>query len=84
MFVGISAIISSKIQIPMVIFQGFQIAIGSVLTIFFRKWTGAQKDKRLASEEMVWVREDQRRARNVTVSTVQQLGDVSSISTGGH
>jgi len=53
MFVGILAITSSKIQIPMVIFQGFQIAFGSVLTIFFRKWTGTQKDKRLASEEMV-------------------------------
>ena len=43
MFVGLSPIISSKLQIPMVIYQGLQIAFGSILTIAFRKWIGPAK-----------------------------------------
>lgn len=38
MYVGLSMMEESKIQIPLVIYQGFQIAFGSVLTVAFRKW----------------------------------------------
>lgn len=38
MYVGISSINESRIQIPMVVFQGFQIAFGSLLTIVLRRW----------------------------------------------
>ena len=40
MFPTLSAIASSKLQIPMVVFQGLQIGAGSLLTIVFRKWIG--------------------------------------------
>ncbi len=40
MFAGLSPITESKLQIPMVIFQGLQIAAGSLLTIVFRNWIG--------------------------------------------
>ena len=38
MFPGLPAMTASKIQIPMVIFQAFQIAGGSLMTIAFRRW----------------------------------------------
>ncbi|KAI9875091.1 MAG: hypothetical protein M1830_008885 [Pleopsidium flavum] len=38
MFSGLSTLTKSKIQIPMVIFQGFQIAAGSLMTLVFRRW----------------------------------------------
>lgn len=53
MFVGLAAITSSKIQIPVIIFQGFQIVFGSALTIVFRKWIGAPEDKEPDAEEKV-------------------------------
>lgn len=40
MFPGLSSIASSKLQIPMVIFQGLQIGAGSLLTLAFRHWIG--------------------------------------------
>lgn len=43
MFVGLSAAVESKIQIPMVIYQGLQIVFGSLLIIFFRKWVRPQE-----------------------------------------
>ena len=42
-FVGLSPILLSKIQVPMVIYQGLQIVAGSLLTIVFRKWVGQSK-----------------------------------------
>ena len=45
MFPGLSAIAASKLQIPMVIFQGLQIGAGSLLTLFFRKWIGKGNEK---------------------------------------
>ena len=44
MFAGLSPITESKLQIPMVIFQGLQIAAGSLLTIVFRNWIGDVDD----------------------------------------
>lgn len=41
MFAGLLPITASKVQIPMVVFQGLQIAAGSVLTLVFRKWIGS-------------------------------------------
>ena len=38
MFIGLSAQLESKIQIPMVIYQGLQIVAGSLLTLAFRWW----------------------------------------------
>ncbi|RMZ85321.1 hypothetical protein DV738_g65, partial [Chaetothyriales sp. CBS 135597] len=43
MFKGLSLITESKIQVPMVLFQGLQITFSSLLTIPFRSWV--QKDE---------------------------------------
>ena len=48
MFAGLSPIVSSKIQIPMVIYQGLQTAAGSLMTIVFRKWVGQPKSEKEA------------------------------------
>ena len=45
MFAGLEPITASKLQIPMVIFQGLQIAAGSLLTLVFRKWIGEEGDE---------------------------------------
>ncbi len=44
MYVGLAAVNESKIQISMVIYQAFQIAAGSVLTIVFRKWIRPEEE----------------------------------------
>jgi len=51
MFVGLTAIQASKIQIPMVIFQGLQIMAGSLLTIAFRRWTRPDEKKERVEEK---------------------------------
>ena len=38
LFVGLSRTTQAKIQIPMVIYQGLQVAAGSLLTMAFRRW----------------------------------------------
>ena len=53
MFAGLSPIVESKLQIPLVIFQGLQIATGSLLTIGFRKWIGDVNDGEAKDIEMV-------------------------------
>lgn len=50
MFPGLSAIASSKLQIPMVVFQGLQIGAGSLLTLAFRHWIGAEDDEKAGTE----------------------------------
>jgi len=45
MFAGLEPITASKLQIPMVIFQGLQIAAGSLLTLVFRKWIGEEGEE---------------------------------------
>ena len=52
MFPGLSAIIASKIQIPMVVFQAFQIAGGSLMTIAFRRWIRPDEERRDAEGKM--------------------------------
>ena len=48
---GLATIAASKIQIPMVIFQGFQIAGGSLMTIAFRKWIRPDEDRKRDAEK---------------------------------
>lgn len=38
MYINISPLEQSKLQIPAIIFQAFQVGIGGILTICFRKW----------------------------------------------
>lgn len=45
MYSGLSTLTKSKIQIPMIIFQGFQVAGGSLLTIAFRKWIRPDEER---------------------------------------
>ena len=42
-FAGIDLGLQSKIQIPIVIYQGLQLAFGSILVVIFRKWVDAKK-----------------------------------------
>jgi sodium/bile acid cotransporter 7 len=44
MFVGLSMQLKSKIQIPMVIYQGLQIFAGSLLTLAFRHWIRPEEE----------------------------------------
>jgi sodium/bile acid cotransporter 7 len=44
LFVGLSKTQESKLQIPMVIFQGIQIAGASLMTIPFRSWVRAEEE----------------------------------------
>jgi len=44
LFTGIAMIEQSKIQIPMVIFQGIQILAGSLLTTVFRRWIRPEEE----------------------------------------
>ena len=41
MYLGLSAQQGSQIQIPLVIFQGLQILVGSLLTVLFKRWIAA-------------------------------------------
>ena len=51
MFTGLSAVTESEIQIPMVLFQGFQILAGSLLTIAFRKWIQPDEERKHAQQQ---------------------------------
>ncbi|QDS77131.1 hypothetical protein FKW77_001135 [Venturia effusa] len=53
MFIGLSSQLESKIQIPMVIYQGLQIVAGSLLTMAFRHWiqTGEEEKARVNFKE---------------------------------
>jgi sodium/bile acid cotransporter 7 len=50
LFVGLSTTEESKLQIPMVIFQGIQIASASLMTIPFRRWVRAEEEQGEADE----------------------------------
>ena len=51
MFPQLPAITASKIQIPMVIFQAFQIAGGSLMTIAFRRWIRLDEERKMDAEK---------------------------------
>ena len=44
LFIGLSRREQSKLQIPMVIFQGLQIPAGSLMTLPFRRWVRAEEE----------------------------------------
>ena len=50
MFPGLSPIAASKLQIPLVIFQGLQIGAGSLLALAFRQWIERDGDKKDSTE----------------------------------
>ncbi|KAF2877257.1 SBF-like CPA transporter family-domain-containing protein [Massariosphaeria phaeospora] len=45
MYLNVSIINQSKLQIPIIIFQAFQVAIGGVLTIVFRRWVKPDEER---------------------------------------
>lgn len=49
-FAGMDPVLQSKIQIPIVIYQGLQIACGSALIAIFRRWIAAEEAKKARSE----------------------------------
>ncbi|KAF2202195.1 hypothetical protein GQ43DRAFT_414227 [Delitschia confertaspora ATCC 74209] len=46
MYVNLTPINQSKLQIPIIIYQAFQVAIGGILTIVFRKWIRPEEEER--------------------------------------
>lgn len=53
LFVGLSRREQSKLQIPMIIFQGLQIPAGSLMTIPFRRWVRPGEEAEKADSENV-------------------------------
>jgi len=43
-FAGLDPVLESKIQIPIVIYQGLQLAFGSIMIGIFRRWVNAEQD----------------------------------------
>lgn len=50
MYVGLTQMQISKIQIPMVIFQGLQIAMSSLLTLAYRRWVRPDEERKAAED----------------------------------
>jgi sodium/bile acid cotransporter 7 len=45
MYINTSPIEQSKLQIPAIIFQAFQVAIGGIMTIGFRRWIRPEEQR---------------------------------------
>ncbi|KAF2704955.1 hypothetical protein K504DRAFT_388722 [Pleomassaria siparia CBS 279.74] len=45
MYLNVNPVNQSKLQIPVIIYQGFQILIGGLSTIFFRQWIRAEEEQ---------------------------------------
>lgn len=54
MFVGLDAATASKLQIPLVIFQGLQIAAGSIVTVPFRRWAREEEERDRLSQDQIF------------------------------
>ncbi|CAO2657176.1 Nn.00g033020.m01.CDS01 [Neocucurbitaria sp. VM-36] len=52
MYINVSPIDQSKMQIPAIIFQAFQVAIGGILTIGFRRWIRPEEQKEEADKNV--------------------------------
>ncbi|KAF1947359.1 hypothetical protein EJ02DRAFT_449942 [Clathrospora elynae] len=50
MYINIDPVDQSKMQIPAIIFQAFQVAIGGILTIGFRRWIRPEEEKEEAEK----------------------------------
>lgn len=51
MFAGLSPILEAKIQIPMVIYQGLQVAAGSLLTLAWRRWIKPDEEREAQKDD---------------------------------
>jgi sodium/bile acid cotransporter 7 len=52
MYINIDAVDQSKMQIPAIIFQAFQVAIGGIMTIGFRRWIRPDEEREEAEKNM--------------------------------
>ncbi|CAG5179439.1 uncharacterized protein ALTATR162_LOCUS9264 [Alternaria atra] len=52
MYINIDPVDQSKMQIPAIIFQAFQVAIGGIMTIGFRKWIRPEEEKEEAEKNI--------------------------------
>ncbi|KAJ4374388.1 hypothetical protein N0V83_003129 [Neocucurbitaria cava] len=52
MYINISPVEQSKMQIPAIIFQAFQVGIGGILTICFRRWIRPEEQKEEAEKNV--------------------------------
>lgn len=52
MYINIDPVDQSKMQIPAIIFQAFQVAIGGIMTIGFRRWIRPEEEKEEAEKLM--------------------------------
>jgi sodium/bile acid cotransporter 7 len=50
MYINISPVEQSKMQIPAIIFQAFQVGIGGLMTIAFRRWIRSEEEKEVAEK----------------------------------
>lgn len=50
MYINISPIDQSKLQIPAIIFQAFQVGIGGIMTIVFRRWIRPEEQREEAEK----------------------------------
>lgn len=50
MYINIDPVNQSKMQIPAIIFQAFQVAIGGIMTIGFRKWIRPEEEREEAEK----------------------------------
>ena len=50
MYINIDPVDQSKMQIPAIIFQAFQVAIGGIMTIGFRKWVREEAEKQVEAD----------------------------------
>jgi sodium/bile acid cotransporter 7 len=52
MYINIDPVDQSKMQIPAIIFQAFQVAIGGIMTIGFRKWIRPEEEREEAEKNV--------------------------------
>jgi sodium/bile acid cotransporter 7 len=50
MFINLTPLEQSRLQIPAILFQAFQLLLGSLLTILFRKWIKPDEEKENAEK----------------------------------
>ncbi|KAI8937959.1 hypothetical protein NX059_005641 [Plenodomus lindquistii] len=52
MYINISPVDQSKMQIPAIMFQAFQVGIGGIMTISFRKWIRSEEEMEEAQKNL--------------------------------
>ena len=87
LFVGLSRTQESKLQIPMIIFQGIQIASASLMTIPFRSWVRAEEEAETAKVANVEKGSSNSFELPITSQDAQEEGDdyaLRAFSSHGH